>query len=75
RAGAALVWVLAALALTGAAWTVGMPPWRGALAVGVALLVVAALLRRVTRRLGGVTGDVYGAAVEVTLTAMLVALG
>jgi adenosylcobinamide-GDP ribazoletransferase len=38
-------------------------------------LAVAWLLRRhVTRRLGGVTGDVFGALVEVTAMLTLVAL-
>lgn len=41
-----------------------------ALALGAAVL----LLRRALRRLGGVTGDVLGAAVEVTFTAALVVL-
>ncbi|WP_445257075.1 adenosylcobinamide-GDP ribazoletransferase [Nocardioides aurantiacus] len=40
------------------------------LAVGVVLLLV----RRATTRLGGVTGDVFGAAVELALATMLVAV-
>lgn len=46
-------------------------------AVGVSLVALGAavlLLRRALRRLGGVTGDVLGAAVEVTFTAALVVL-
>ena len=40
----------------------------GLLAVGAAVL----LARRCVRRFGGVTGDVYGACVELAFTTMLV---
>jgi adenosylcobinamide-GDP ribazoletransferase len=50
-------------------------PWRHVLAgFGVATLVVALLLRRAIARLGGVTGDIFGASIEVTLAALLIAL-
>lgn len=52
----------------------GMDWWRGPLAVAVAYAVTAALLLRCTRRLGGVTGDVLGAGVEVAVAASLLAL-
>lgn len=45
--------------------------WRGALTGLAAAAVVLALVRRAVRRLGGVTGDVYGAAVELALAALL----
>ncbi|MFD1326164.1 adenosylcobinamide-GDP ribazoletransferase, partial [Micromonospora sonneratiae] len=48
-------------------------PWQGPLAVAVALTIELLLLRHVVRRLGGVTGDVLGASVEITAT--LVYLG
>nr|WP_257953357.1 adenosylcobinamide-GDP ribazoletransferase [Nocardioides sp. B-3] len=70
----ALVWIAVAvlLGLVGA-WT-GLPWWRGALAATVALVVVLSLLTRTIRRFGGVTGDVFGAAIELSLAALLVSL-
>jgi adenosylcobinamide-GDP ribazoletransferase len=61
--GAALVLVLA-----------GLPWWRGPVVVLAAFAAAAVLLRRCVTRLGGVTGDVLGACVEVALTAALVVL-
>jgi len=67
-------WV--ALAALGAVVMFGLDlPWRHVLAgFGVATLVVALLLRRAIARLGGVTGDIFGASIEVTLAALLIAL-
>ncbi|GAB3160255.1 adenosylcobinamide-GDP ribazoletransferase [Amycolatopsis sp. NPDC004378] len=52
----------------------GLPWWRGPLAVAIAYAVAAALLFRCTKRLGGVTGDVLGAGVEVAVAAALLSL-
>ncbi|GAA2529126.1 adenosylcobinamide-GDP ribazoletransferase [Pilimelia columellifera] len=49
-------------------------PWHGPLAVLVALTATAAAQRRLTRRIGGVTGDVLGAGIELTTTLTLAGL-
>lgn len=67
-------WGLATVVTAALVSWVGLDWWRGVVAVLVAGLVVAALLRRVVRRFGGVTGDVYGAAIELSLATLLVVL-
>ncbi|MFY0407072.1 adenosylcobinamide-GDP ribazoletransferase [Solicola sp. PLA-1-18] len=48
--------------------------WSGLVCAAVGVVVVALLVRRAVRAVGGVTGDVCGAAVELCLAAILVAL-
>lgn len=74
RSVATLVWVLAGalLAVVGA-WA-GLPWWRGALAGALAAVVVLIVVAKAVRRFGGVTGDVFGAAVELAFATLLVAL-
>ncbi|WP_309647173.1 adenosylcobinamide-GDP ribazoletransferase [Nocardioides sp.] len=50
-----------------------LPWWRAVVAAALALLTVAWLVRRAARRFGGVAGDVFGAAVEVSLAVLLLA--
>jgi len=49
-------------------------PVRGPVAVALAALVVVALTVRAVRRLGGVTGDVFGAGIELALAVLLVGM-
>ncbi len=70
----ALLWLLGAVVLALAGTWAGMAWWRGGLAAALALVTAAAVVRRAVHRLGGVTGDVFGAATELALTALLVAL-
>jgi adenosylcobinamide-GDP ribazoletransferase len=74
RAAAAGCWFAVLLIMIGAAWLCGHRPASGALATVAAALLVAMLVYRCVRRLGGVTGDVMGAAIEITFTAMIVAM-
>lgn len=70
-----LVGVCGWLVLTGATSAAyllaGLPWWRGPLSTLLAAAAVAWLVRRAVRRLGGVTGDVYGASIEVALAVLL----
>lgn len=66
----ALVTLVLGLALVGADLTW----WRALVAVAVAVAVVALLVHRCVRRFGGVTGDVFGAGVELALAALLLSL-
>ncbi len=61
----------AALAALAAAF---VDPVRGPIAVGLAALVVVLLVLRAVRRFGGVTGDVFGAAIELALATLLLGL-
>jgi adenosylcobinamide-GDP ribazoletransferase len=64
--------VLAALVVAGAALlAVG---WVGLVALLLALGAAALLVRRCMRRLGGITGDVMGAGVELTTTVALLVM-
>jgi len=66
-------WTLAGWAALGGAATL-VHPWRGPLAVGLAAVVVLLLTWRAVRRFGGVTGDVYGAGIELALATLLLGL-
>jgi len=69
-----LGWLVLTAVTTYGVWLVGEPWWRGPIATAAATIVVALLVRRAIRRLGGVTGDVYGAAIELALATLLLAV-
>lgn len=67
----AAVWMVAVAVLSG--WATARP-WQGPLAVALGMLAAAALIRHCVRRFGGITGDVMGAAVELTTTLIVLGL-
>lgn len=70
---AAVLSLLCWLVIAGAAGVLaGQPTWLVPVAAALAALGVAVLVVRCVRRLGGITGDVLGALVEVAATVMLV---
>lgn len=73
---AAIAWALALAMAAGLAtiWLTGSGAWLAALAVLGALVVSLLVVTRAVRRLGGITGDVLGAAAEIAQAAALVLL-
>jgi adenosylcobinamide-GDP ribazoletransferase len=75
-----VAWPLALLRWTSAAAIAALVfallgmPWQGAvIGFAVATVIVGLLIRRAITRLGGVTGDVFGASIELTLATLLLA--
>lgn len=71
---AAVLWAVVGVVLAAVGWWAGLAWWRGAVAGVLALAVVVIVVAHAVRRLGGVTGDVFGAGVELALATLLVAL-
>ena len=73
-----MVAVLQSLAVLGVgallAWSVGAKPWRWVAVQVVALALAYGLRLHTTRRLGGVTGDVFGALVECATAVTVVGI-
>ena len=74
RAAAAGCWFGVLLIMIAAGWLSGHGPSSGALATVAAALLVVLLIYRCVRRLGGVTGDVMGTAIEIAFTVMIIVM-
>lgn len=70
----AAVLTLWVIAVAGCSVPATPHPWQGPLVVAVALTAAGLLIRHCVRRFGGLTGDVVGAAVEVTTTLTVLGL-
>jgi adenosylcobinamide-GDP ribazoletransferase len=64
-------WLVAGLLLS---WPATHRHWTGLVAVTIATAIILALLPHLRRRLGGITGDVLGAACELSTTIALLLL-
>jgi adenosylcobinamide-GDP ribazoletransferase len=69
-----LTWLAVAIVLGLSQAAVGSSYASGVIAAIVSGLAVLLLVWRCVRRLGGVTGDVMGAGIEIALTIMLVGI-
>lgn len=72
--GVAVGTVLLVALATAAATTARQPWWQGVVAGVLAAVVVLLVVRHAVQRLGGVSGDVMGAAVEAAFATLLVVL-
>lgn len=70
---AGAVWIAVAAVVSATVDLTGVSWWHGALGVSAAILVIGALITRSVKRFGGVTGDTFGASIELTLAVLLIA--
>lgn len=68
---AAGTWLVLTALMCGGFVLVDEPWWRGLVCTGVAVAVIALVIRRAVNRLAGVTGDIFGACIELSLAALL----
>ena len=66
-----VTWAVGATVVTVALILLGLPASRTAAGFVAATVLVVLLLRRAVGRLGGVTGDIFGASIELTLAVLL----
>ncbi|MFT3970657.1 MAG: adenosylcobinamide-GDP ribazoletransferase [Micropruina sp.] len=71
---AGIVWLVLAGLLVSASWLMSVPWWQGLVAAALGAALAAYLVHRACRRLGGITGDVLGASIELAATGVLVVL-
>ena len=64
-------WLVATAVLAAVATWTDVGTLRMVVTCAVAVLVVVVLVRRAVRRFGGVTGDVFGAGIELALAVLL----
>ena len=64
-------WVLTGTVVVFLAVLAGVAWWLGLLAIALGATVAYGVVRLAVLRLGGITGDVLGATVELTLLALL----
>lgn len=70
---AAGTWIVLTALMCGGFLLVDEPWWRGLICAGAALAVIALVIKRAINRLAGVTGDIFGACIELGLAALLLA--